>query len=396
MHAMIEHASYMAHGYCLLWQPWLVTLWAGSDLLIFLSYLAIPIALMLFLRRRPDLQHRGLVALFAAFILLCGLTHALSIVTLWYPIYPIVGVVKLATGLVSAATAFSLFRLIPTLVALPSPQKLTDVVGQLQTEAVEHRETMAALEAAHSELETKVEERTAELREANERMSLMAGEALHRARNLLGVVISLARQTASAAPTVEQFLETFVGRLDALSKATVAMNPGEKTSSVGLETILRNQLKPVLETYGERVNISGPELDIGTTAAQQIALAVHELATNAVKYGSLSIPGGTVDVTWNNGKGDDAALTFKWSERGMGEASPAKQGDAPGGFGTRLLMTAVPAMLRGEARRDHTESGMRYILTVPLVQMKPAEGLEKEKSRSPATLSGWEFGTAAG
>ncbi len=85
MQAMIEHASYMAHGYCLLWQPWLVTLWAGSDLLIFFSYLAIPVALVIFLRRRPDLQHRNLVFLFASFILLCGMNHILAVDTLWYP-----------------------------------------------------------------------------------------------------------------------------------------------------------------------------------------------------------------------------------------------------------------------------------------------------------------------
>ena len=124
MQNFIEIWQYMPHGMCLLWQPWLVALWAGSDLLIFLSYTAIPFALLTVLRKRKDIPFSGLVVLFASFILLCGLTHLMGIVTLWYPIYPWVGMLKLATGLVSAATAVVLFRLIPTLTALPSPAQL--------------------------------------------------------------------------------------------------------------------------------------------------------------------------------------------------------------------------------------------------------------------------------
>lgn len=122
----------MPHGMCLLWEPWLVFLYAGSDLLIFLAYAAIPIALLIFLRRRPELHYRGLVALFAAFILLCGITHLISIVILWTPVYPFHGFVKVFTGIVSAATAVTLFRLIPDLVRIPSPAQLEDANASLR------------------------------------------------------------------------------------------------------------------------------------------------------------------------------------------------------------------------------------------------------------------------
>src|SRR5262249_1338583 len=72
LHEMIHNASYMAHGYCLLWKPWLVTLHAGSDFLIFASYFAIPVAIWIFVSKRPNLEMRGLARLFAAFILWCG------------------------------------------------------------------------------------------------------------------------------------------------------------------------------------------------------------------------------------------------------------------------------------------------------------------------------------
>ena len=101
MQALIEYASYMPHGYCLFWQPWLVTLYAGSDLLIFAAYSLIPFALLTFLPAAQDLRFRGLVALFAAFILLCGITHLISVVTLWVPVYPLHGLAKLITGVVS-------------------------------------------------------------------------------------------------------------------------------------------------------------------------------------------------------------------------------------------------------------------------------------------------------
>jgi hypothetical protein len=82
VHDLVDSASYMAHGYCLLWKPWLVVLHAGSDVLIFLAYFAIPAAIWIFLRQRQDLELKRLAILFAAFIFLCGLTHLVQMVTL--------------------------------------------------------------------------------------------------------------------------------------------------------------------------------------------------------------------------------------------------------------------------------------------------------------------------
>src|ERR1700687_5227475 len=114
VHDLVDGASYMAHGYCLLWKPWLVVLHAGSDLLIFFGYFAIPVAIWIFLRQRKGLELGRLAVLFCAFIFLCGLTHLVQMVTLWWPIYETQGVLKLATAIVSVATAGMIFPLIPT------------------------------------------------------------------------------------------------------------------------------------------------------------------------------------------------------------------------------------------------------------------------------------------
>jgi hypothetical protein len=83
----ITNIAYIPHGYCLSWEPWLIGLHASSDLFIFGAYTAIPIAILIFIRKRPQLELKGLARFFAAFIFWCGLTHLFGLITLWVPIY---------------------------------------------------------------------------------------------------------------------------------------------------------------------------------------------------------------------------------------------------------------------------------------------------------------------
>jgi signal transduction histidine kinase/CheY-like chemotaxis protein len=112
------------HGYCLLWEPGLIWLYAISDAAIGLAYFSIPLALAVIGQRRGDLVFRPLLWLFAAFILLCGATHWLDVVTLWTPIYGLQGAVKAATALVSVSTAAALWWWLPSFLSLPSVQQL--------------------------------------------------------------------------------------------------------------------------------------------------------------------------------------------------------------------------------------------------------------------------------
>ncbi|QZD87492.1 sensor histidine kinase [Qipengyuania psychrotolerans] len=360
--------QYMPHGMCLLWQPWLVILWAGSDLLIFLSYSAIPIALLTVLRKRKDVPHSGLVMLFASFILLCGLTHLLSIVTLWIPIYPYVGLVKLATGIVSAVTAIVLFGLIPTLASLPSPGELKESNDKLKLEAAAHKETLAELRAAGDNLEQQVAQRTAELSEANSKLAVLTREAVHRSSNLLTVVTALARQNARATNDPEHFVETFVGRLGALSDATSSVLRGDDSASQAIETIIRRQLEPLTNVVADRVSIGGPTIAISSEAAQQLSLAVHELATNAQKYGMLDNEESRIQVTWHIATADDGADYFDlvWNEELVGEAPRDFAVSQKEGFGTKLLTRIVPAVLRGRAERKFETDRFFYHLHAPL------------------------------
>ena len=305
----IGSAGFMAHGFCLLWQPWLIVLYAGSDLLIFAAYTAIPVALFDFLRRRPELRDGKLIALFGSFILLCGLTHLVSAITLWVPLYTLLGGLKLLTAIVSIVTASALFPLIPVLATLPHPADLAAANEALEREVAGHRMTMAELRRSRDRLEEEVEKRTSQLAEANERLRTVARESVHRKKNLLAVVQALARQTARAQTDPAAFVRDLSGRLDALARASsAAIQDGERLS-LDLESVLRSQIGAHAGSGPGRVAIGGPALALSHEAGQQICLAVHELATNAIKYGALRGTLGAVSLGWRVKQGEEIRLT---------------------------------------------------------------------------------------
>jgi signal transduction histidine kinase/ActR/RegA family two-component response regulator len=129
---LFDPSGLTAHGFCLLWEPGLIWTYALSDAGIALAYFSIPVALGVIARRRRDLVFRPLLFLFAAFILLCGATHWLDLVTLWVPVYGLGAVVKAATALVSLFTAIMLWRFIPAILALPSPSQLREANAALR------------------------------------------------------------------------------------------------------------------------------------------------------------------------------------------------------------------------------------------------------------------------
>jgi signal transduction histidine kinase/CheY-like chemotaxis protein len=129
---LFDSTGLTAHGYCLLWEPGLIWTYAISDAGIALAYFSIPAALVTIARQRRDLVFRPLLWLFAAFILLCGATHWLDVVTLWVPAYGLEAVVKAATAAVSIFTAVALWRLLPQALTFPSPAQLREANAALR------------------------------------------------------------------------------------------------------------------------------------------------------------------------------------------------------------------------------------------------------------------------
>jgi PAS domain S-box-containing protein len=136
---LLDPAGLTPHGFCLLWEPGLIWTYAVSDTGIALAYFTIPLALAVFARRRGDLTFRPMLWLFASFILLCGATHLLDVVTLWVPAYGVEALAKAATAIVSIITAVALWRLLPRALALPSPEQLREANEALRESEARHR-----------------------------------------------------------------------------------------------------------------------------------------------------------------------------------------------------------------------------------------------------------------
>lgn len=143
---LLDSSMFSPHGICLLWEPELIWLHVVSDASIAAAYFSIPFALAILVTKRRDLQFGWVFWAFAIFILACGLTHLLSIYTLWVPIYGIEGLVKAATAVASIFTAVALWPLLPKILTIPSPFELQKVQAALEEEEIKSRDATLLLQ----------------------------------------------------------------------------------------------------------------------------------------------------------------------------------------------------------------------------------------------------------
>src|SRR5947209_4250594 len=142
--------DFMPHGMCYFWDPAVLWLNVVSDSLIAAAYYLIPFALFYFVKRRRDVEFKGIFLAFGIFILACGSTHALGAWTVWHPVYRLDGVVKAVTALASVATFLMLVPLLPMLIRLPSPSELARVNRKLEVEIGERRQAEEAIQKINS------------------------------------------------------------------------------------------------------------------------------------------------------------------------------------------------------------------------------------------------------
>ena len=164
--------GFMPHGHCYLWQPPLLWTYIVSDLMIAIAYYSIPLALVYFVRKRPDLQFNWIFVMFSVFIFACGTTHLISLWTIWHPDYWADAAMKAVTGIASMVTAVMLWRLMPDALRLPTTRQLEETVERLEQEVEEREQAERSLAAFNDSLETLVQQRTAELEEINRLLKL--------------------------------------------------------------------------------------------------------------------------------------------------------------------------------------------------------------------------------
>ena len=200
-----------------------------------------------------------------------------------------------------------------------------------------------------------------ERKTAEERQKLLINELNHRVKNTLASVQSIAMQTVRNAPTVRDFHDSFVARLTALSRAHDLLTRSNWRSA-SLTEIVRQTLEP----YGlqsERVRFGGPEIRLSPSAAVTLSMGLHELATNAAKYGAMSDSRGRIDVGWKiDGAADMPVLAIDWRERD----GPAVEPPSRRGFGSRLIERGIAQELDGQVALEFDAPGVQCRIRLPL------------------------------
>jgi len=198
---------------------------------------------------------------------------------------------------------------------------------------------------------------------ADEHTQWMLRELNHRVKNTLAGVHAIALRTLSTAPSLDAFEEAFVPRLMSLA-GTHNLLAADTWSGVGLHELVSAELEPFWQEGSERAEIAGEPLKLEPKAALALGMAVHELTTNAVKYGALSVPGGKVNVQWQIRDQDgEQRLFLRWMERG----GPPVHEPSSRGFGTRLLTEGLGFELDGTVKLEFDPSGVVCTIDVPLV-----------------------------
>jgi PAS domain S-box-containing protein len=205
-----------------------------------------------------------------------------------------------------------------------------------------------------------------------EQTHLLIREINHRAKNMLSLVQAIARQTA--APALEDFIEHFTKRIQALA-ANQDLLVQNQWQGIDVEDLVRAQLAHFAHLLESRIRVHGPPVRLNAAAAQAIGLAIHELSTNAGKYGALSVDTGCVDVAWQL---DSQVFGMSWIERNGPHVSQPKRR----GFGSIVVDSMVKQTVNGEVHLDYAPSGVVWNLTCPAANALERHALDMNSRSS--------------
>jgi len=199
-----------------------------------------------------------------------------------------------------------------------------------------------------------------ERKSAEERLELLAREVNHRAKNMLAVIQSIVR--LSTTKETRAFSDVLLGRITALGRAHSLLSEN-RWASAGLNRLLEEELAPFREGSDVRAHISGPHLALAASAAQPLSIALHELATNAAKYGALSTPNGRIAVEWV--RNPDGRAILRWIESG----GPAVVAPTRQNFGLNVIGIVIRSQLAGTVNFDWRLDGLVCTVEIPAVAL---------------------------
>lgn len=221
----------------------------------------------------------------------------------------------------------------------------------------------SAMRARHRQREAEafLEER----RRTAEQQSLLIRELHHRVRNMLANIHAMLGATARSSSTIEGFASAFSARIASLAKTQTLLTE-DYWQSAALQQMLRVELEPY-QGDGRRIELDGPEIELTADLAIPVGMALHELATNAVKYGSLSVPDGCLKVHWTiEHTGEGRSLRLEWLERGGPPVVPPRRK----GFGSVMLERVLTVQCRARIEQHFEPVGLRFTMETPLPEQR--------------------------
>jgi PAS domain S-box-containing protein len=197
------------------------------------------------------------------------------------------------------------------------------------------------------------------MKQAEERLRLMMGELNHRVKNTLATVQAVVTLSARSADSVVDYKTRVLNRLTGLAKTNDLLTQSS-WAGADLRTLLCSELDIYDDERGERVKLDGPEVALSARLAVSVSMVVHELTTNAAKYGALSLPQGRVAVSWRlRGENGHKRLSLTWVEQGGPPVTPPTRR----GFGSKMIQEALARELNADIRVDYLSEGLRFSIS---------------------------------
>jgi two-component sensor histidine kinase len=212
-------------------------------------------------------------------------------------------------------------------------------------------------------------------RQLDQRQKMMIRELHHRSGNLFSQLLALFSQTAANSKSVGELTSKYEARVLALANAHRIIAEGGWQPAALLE-LLGTQLAPCKD----RVTLNGPNIYLEPASAFAVSTVIHELVTNAIKYGSLSALAGGVDIKWSVDRGErGTTFALDWQESG---GPPPKRAQRPG-FGSRLINTIIERQMGGEIQRTFSSDGLKIRLWIPLTHERWPQAAQDESDQPP-------------
>jgi two-component sensor histidine kinase len=230
-------------------------------------------------------------------------------------------------------------------------------------------ETLAQQVMSHLELRRAIAERDEALEASHrieQRQALLVRELHHRVKNTLATVQALVGATGRSTGSFDEFYRSFSKRIASLAK-THNLLTEDYWQTAPLREIALNELKPFAESRQPRFILLGPPVELAADLAVPVGMALHELTTNAVRYGALSVPAGYVEVRWNVNETEGVRkLHLEWREFG----GPPSNKPQHQGFGSTLLQRVLPMQCHAEVEIEYAREGLRFRMDAPLVEQR--------------------------